>query len=43
MYELKEMPIVEPQPIAIDTSNFVTRREFENVIEQLKNFLATPN
>ena len=34
MYELKEIP-VPSQP------NFVTREEFENTIEQLKNILTT--
>lgn len=41
MYELKETPIPE-QPV-VDTSNFVTRQEFENVINQLRNFLSTQN
>lgn len=31
MYELKEMPSTTAQPI-VDTSNFITRTEFENVI-----------
>jgi hypothetical protein len=38
MYELKEMPITE-QPVAVDASNFITREEFENVINRLKNYL----
>ena len=37
MYELKETPIME-QPI-VDTSNFVTRSEFEDVVNRLKNYL----
>ena len=37
MYELKEMPIME-QP-KVDTSNFVTRSEFEEVVNRLKNYL----
>ena len=37
MYELKETPIME-QPI-VDTSNFVTRNEFEEVVNRLKNYL----
>ena len=37
MYELKETPIME-QPI-VDTSNFVTRGEFDEVINRLKNYL----
>lgn len=40
MYELKETPVME-QPI-VDTSNFVTRTEFDNVINYLKNFLIAP-
>ena len=40
MYELKETPIVDkPQ---VDTSNFITRSEFEDVINRLKNYLITP-
>ena len=34
MYELKETPIME-QPI-VDTSNFVTREEFDSVIKNLE-------
>ena len=41
MYELKEIPTVENQAI-IDTSNFITRNEFEDAIKQLKNYLAEP-
>ena len=37
MYELKETPIME-QPI-VDTSKFVTRGEFDEVINRLKNYL----
>lgn len=40
MYELKELPIME-QPI-VDSSNFITRNEFENVINQLRNSLVQP-
>ena len=40
MYELKETPVME-QPI-VDTSNFITRTEFDNVINYLKNFLLAP-
>ena len=39
MYELKEIPVVENQSL-IDTSNFVTRNEFEEVMRQLKNYLT---
>lgn len=38
MYELKEIPMTEP-PVAVDTSNFITRGEFEEVINRLKNYL----
>jgi hypothetical protein len=38
MYELKEIPMAEP-PVAVDTSNFITRGEFEEVINRLKNYL----
>ena len=38
MYELKELPIAAPvQPV--DTSSFVTRNEFEEAINRLKNYL----
>lgn len=40
MYELKETPIME-QPI-VDTSNFVTREEFDNVMKQIKELLVKP-
>ena len=40
MYELKEIPVME-QPI-VDTSNFVTRSEFEEVMNRFKNYLITP-
>ena len=40
MYELKEAPIME-QPI-VDTSNFVTREEFDNVMKQIKELLVKP-
>lgn len=41
MYELKEVPITE-QPVAVDTSNFITREEFEEVMNRLKNYLIAP-
>lgn len=41
MYELKEMPITE-QPVAVDTSNFITRGEFEEAMNRLKNYLIAP-
>ena len=34
MYELREIPVTE-QPV-VDTSNFITRNEFENAINQLR-------
>ena len=37
MYELKEAPIME-QPI-VDTSKFVTRGEFDEVMNRFKNYL----
>lgn len=37
MYELKETPIME-QP-TVDTSNFITRSEFEEVMNRMKNYL----
>ena len=37
MYELKEVPVME-QP-AVDTSNFITRGEFEEVMNRMKNYL----
>ena len=38
MYELKETPIAAAaQPV--DTSNFVTRNEFEEVMNRVKNYL----
>lgn len=40
MYELKEIPVME-QPI-VDASNFVTRSEFEEVMNRFKNYLITP-
>ncbi len=40
MYELKETPIME-QPI-VDTSNFVTREEFDTVMRQIKELLVKP-
>lgn len=35
MYELKEIPVAAAQPTTIDTSQFVTREEFEKVIRQI--------
>lgn len=35
MYELKEIPVAAAQPATIDTSQFVTREEFERVIKQI--------
>ena len=41
MYELKELPVSGPEAgAAFDTSNFITRSEFENAIGQLKQFLS---
>ena len=38
MYELKETPIAAAaQPV--DTSTFVTRSEFEDVMNRMKNYL----
>ena len=37
MYELKETPIME-QPI-VDTSKFITRGEFDEVMNRFKNYL----
>ena len=42
MYELKEIPPVMEQPI-VDTSKFVTRGEFEDLVNRLKNFLTASN
>ena len=39
MYELKETPIPE-QPV-VDTSNFITRGEFDDVINRFKNYLES--
>lgn len=38
MYELKEIPTDQP----ISTSSFITREEFENTINSLKESLAQP-
>ena len=38
MYELKETPIAESAQ-AVDTSNFITRNEFEDAINRMKNYL----
>lgn len=40
MYELKETPIMDQS--IIDTSNYVTRVEFEELVNRLKNFLNAP-
>ena len=37
MYELKETPMEQPQ--VVDTSNFITRSEFEDVMNRMKNYL----
>ena len=37
MYELKEVPVMD-QPI-VDTSNFVTKSEFDEVMNRFKNYL----
>ena len=42
MYELKEIPTVE-QTGTINTSSFITREEFEEVINQLKMALTQPD
>lgn len=42
VYEFKETPITE-QPVAVDTSNFITRGEFEEAINRLKNYLIVPS
>ena len=39
MYELKEIPM--EAPMAIETAAFITREEFEQAINQLRNDLAT--
>lgn len=39
MYELKSLPPQDPK--GIDTSMFITRGEFEEVITQFKNYLTT--
>ena len=40
MYELKEVPI-QDKIEAIDISNFITRNEFEETMNQIKNYLIT--
>ena len=37
MYELKELP-----PMAVEGNNFITREEFNEAIEALRNQLITP-
>ena len=39
MYELKEIPM--EAPMAIETAAFITREEFEQAINQLRNDLTT--
>lgn len=39
MYELKEIPVAATTDI--DTNNYITREEFENVIMELKNALGS--
>ena len=39
MYELKEIPMEAPMPI--ETAAFITREEFEQAINQLRNDLTT--
>lgn len=39
MYELKEIPIVEPNMANVD---YITRHEFEEAITMLKNSLRQP-
>lgn len=39
MYEMKDMPPEEPM---LNTQNFITREEFQQVIEQLKMTLQPP-
>jgi hypothetical protein len=36
MYELKQIPIVEEKNIMIDTSAYITKEEFDQVINQLR-------
>ena len=36
MYELKEMPVAPTMDNQINSQNYITRQEFENVINQLK-------
>lgn len=43
VYELKVMPLVESTPtLAIDSTQFVTREEFEAALNQLKEKIAPP-
>lgn len=39
MYELAEIPVTAESRTDFDTSNFVTRNEFEDAINQLKKYL----
>jgi hypothetical protein len=41
MYGLKEMPVAE-QPVAVDPSMYITRMEFEEAMNRLKNYLIAP-
>lgn len=40
MYELKEIPTME-RTIEVDTSNFITRGEFEETMSWIKNYLES--
>ena len=39
MYELKEIPPIAAAAQPVDTSAFVTRSEFEDVMNRMKNYL----
>lgn len=41
MYELKEIPVESPQMLA-NTDNFITRNEFEQALEQIRNLISVP-
>ena len=40
MYELKEIPVEQPVAM-VNTDNYVTRAEFDNVINQLKSLFSS--
>ena len=42
MYELKELPANPPADNQINSQNYITRKEFEDVISQLKMALQQP-